>query len=123
MTVNGKRVHPMRTASRLLILATCGLLASSGAWAHLIVFKDGFILQGDVRQPGTNVEGVRVSEGTFLLDAGARRVFFPHAQVEDVVPETNANVDLVTLETRVYRLQAPNVDPLLQILDIGEFNE
>jgi pimeloyl-ACP methyl ester carboxylesterase len=112
----------MRITLRWFIVVTLGLLASSPACAHLILFKDGFILQGDVRQPGTNVEGVRVSEGTFLLDAGARRVFFPHGQVEDVVPETNANVDLVTLETKVYRLQAPYVDPLLQIMDIGPFD-
>lgn len=113
----------MRIASRLFIVLTLGLVGSSPAWAHLIVFKDGFILQGDVRQPGTNVEGVRVSEGTFVLDAGARRVFFPHAQVEDVVPESNPNADLVNLETRVFRLQAFPVDPLLQILDITAFKD
>ncbi len=114
----------MRIASRFFIVLSLGVLSSSPAWAHLIVFKDGFILQGDVRQPGTTVfEGIRVSEGTFVLDAGARRVFFPHAQVDDVVPESNPNADLVTLETRVFRYQAYNVDPLLRIFEIKPFDE
>jgi len=113
----------MRIASRLLIVLNIGILFSSPAWAHLIVFKDGFILQGDVRQPGTVVEGIRVAEGTFVLDTGARRVFFPHGQVDDVVPESNPNADLVTLDTRVYRLQAFNVDPLLRIMDIQPFDD
>jgi pimeloyl-ACP methyl ester carboxylesterase len=113
----------MRTLSRIFIVLSLGILISSPAWAHLIVFKDGFILQGDVRQPGTMVEGVRVSEGTFVLDAGPRRVFFPHGQLDDVVQESNPNADLVTLETRVYRLQAPYVDPLTRILEIKPFED
>jgi pimeloyl-ACP methyl ester carboxylesterase len=113
----------MRIASRFFIVLGLEIVFSFPAWAHLIVFKDGFILQGDVRQPGTIVEGIRVAEGTFVLDAGARRVFFPHGQVDDVVQETNPNADLVSLETRVFRLQAYNVDPLLRILDIKPFND
>jgi pimeloyl-ACP methyl ester carboxylesterase len=113
----------MRIVSRLIIVGSLGLLAASPSWAHLIIFKDGFMLQGDVRQPGTNIEGIRVSEGTFVLDADARRVFFPHAQVEEVVPESNRNADLVTLETKVYRLQAPPVDVLERILEITPFDE
>src|ERR1700730_17763907 len=113
----------MRITSRLLIVGSLGLFAASPVWAHLIIFKDGFMLQGDVRQPGANVEGIRVAEGTFVLDAGARRVFVPHAQVEEVVPESNRNADLVTLETKVYRLQAPPVDVLERIFEITPFDE
>ncbi|HEV2948038.1 MAG TPA: hypothetical protein VGX70_11725 [Gemmataceae bacterium] len=113
----------MRITSRLLIVGSFGLFAASPVWAHLIIFKDGFMLQGDVRQPGANVEGIRVAEGTFVLDADARRVFFPHAQVEEVVPESNRNADLVTLETKVFRLQAPPVDVLERIFEISPFDE
>src|SRR5216683_3554735 len=113
----------MRMTSRLLIVGSLGLFAASPVWAHLIIFKDGFMLQGDVRQPGANIEGIRVSEGTFVLDADARRIFFPHAQVEEVVPESNRNADLVTLETKVYRLQAPPVDSLERIFDITAFDD
>src|SRR5260370_9381121 len=118
-----KRVDPMRMTSRLLIAGCLGLFAASPVWAHLIIFKDGFMLQGDVRQPGANIEGIRVSEGTFVLDADARRVFFPHAQVEEVIPESNRNADLVTLETKVFRLQAPPVDVLERIFEISAFDE
>ena len=102
----------MRVFSKLAIVGVGALmlLVSSQALAHLIIFKDGFILQGDVRQPGTHVEGISVSEGTFVLDAGARRIYFPHAEVVDVVLQSNSNADLVTLEKKVLRLQAPPVD-------------
>src|SRR5438034_3173217 len=115
----------MRIFSKLAILGVGALmlLVSSQALAHLIIFKDGFILQGDVRQPGTHVEGISVSEGTFVLDAGARRIYFPHVQVVDVVPQSNSNADLVNLETKVLRLQAPPVDSLERIFDVTPFDE
>ena len=115
----------MRVFSKLAIVGVGALtlLLSSQALAHLIIFKDGFILQGDVRQPGTHVEGISVSEGTFVLDAGARRIYFPHVQVVDVVPQSNPNADLVNLETKVLRLQAPPADSLERIFDVTPFDE
>src|SRR5262249_2626381 len=115
---------PMRVFSRLVIVGVgaLALLMSSRALAHLIIFKDGFMLQGDVKQPGTRIEGLPVSEGTFVLDAGARRIFFPHTRVDDVVPESNPTADLVTLEKKGYRLQAPPVDSLERIFDITDFD-
>jgi pimeloyl-ACP methyl ester carboxylesterase len=115
----------MRVFSRLVVVAAGALtlLMASQALAHLIIFKDGFMLQGDVKQPGTRIEGLPVSEGTFVLDAGARRIFFPHTRVEDVVPESNPNADLVTLETKVLRLQPQPVDSLEYIVDATPFDE
>src|SRR5260370_33878700 len=114
----------MRIFSKLAIVGvgTLTLLLSSQALAHLIIFKDGFILQGDVRQPGTHVEGISVSEGTFVVDAGARRIYFPHVQVVNVVPQSNRNADLVTLVKKVLRLQAPSVDSLERICAIRPFD-
>jgi pimeloyl-ACP methyl ester carboxylesterase len=115
----------MRVFSRLVIVGVgaVALLMSSRALAHLIIFKDGFMLQGDVKQPGTRIEGLPVSEGTFVLDAGARRIFFPHTRVDDVVPESNSSADLVTLETKVLRLQPQQIDSLENIVEATPFNE
>jgi pimeloyl-ACP methyl ester carboxylesterase len=95
----------------------------SQSLGHLIILKDGYILQGEVKQPGTHIDGIPVSEGTFVLDAGARRIFFPHTRVEDVIPESNPYADLVTLETKVLRLQAPPVDSLERIYDVEPFDK
>ena len=115
----------MRLSSKLVIVSVGALtlLLSSQALAHLIIFKDGFILQGDVRQPGKHIENIPVSEGTFVLDAGARFIYFSHAQVVDVVPQSSPNADLVTLETKVLRLQAPPVDSLERIFEVSDFDE
>lgn len=113
----------MRTFFKLAIVCAgaAALFISSQAPGHLIIFKDGFILQGDVRQPGTRIEGIPVSEGTFVLDAGARYIYFSHAQVVDVVPQSSP-ADWVTLETKVLRLQAQPVDSLEHILEATPFD-
>jgi predicted esterase len=115
----------MRTFFKLAIVCAgaVALFFSSQAPGHLIIFKDGFILQGDVRQPGTRIEGIPVSEGTFVLDAGARYIYFSHAQVVDVVPQSTPNADLVTLEKKVLRLQAPPVDSLERIFEVTDFDD
>jgi pimeloyl-ACP methyl ester carboxylesterase len=112
----------MRVFSGLLIVLVGSLLLASPSLAHLIILKDGFILQGEVKQPGTRIDGIPVSEGTFVLDAGARRIFFPHTRVEDVVPESNPYADLVTLETKVLRLQAQPVDSLEHVVGVTPFD-
>jgi hypothetical protein len=86
-------------------------------WADLIILKDGVILIGRVKQSGSYVEGIPVADGTFILDAGARRVFFSQMQVEDVDDkDPNQGRDFMALETQVFRHNAPAVDPLDRIL-------
>lgn len=72
-----------------IVAAGAFLLVCSGAvYGHLIVFKDGFILQGEVKQNQEIVAdrngAVMVPKGPFYLDDQARRFTFSRLQLQDV---------------------------------------
>jgi predicted esterase len=112
----------LRQASRLSYLVVLlGILFTGAAFADLIILKDGAILTGKVKQSGSYVEGLPISDGTFIMDAGARRVFFSHTQVEDVDDkDTNQGREIMALEIpAVKRLAAPSVDPIDRVFEPG----
>src|SRR5262245_13824385 len=96
-------------------------LLSSFAWcplpavarAELVIFKDGFALQGKVFRQGTTVfePGIGLVQmaklnGFFMIEDECRRTIFSYVQVEDVdKKETNREAGLMRI-TRNYR----NVD-------------
>jgi predicted esterase len=73
-----------RPALPALLLA---LLAASPALADLLIFKDGFVLQGKVKREAVSEfdpvsrESFTMPRGFFLIDDGPRRVYFSQSQV------------------------------------------
>ena len=121
------RTHPWRRLP-VLTVAAC-LLGAAGLQAHIIIFRDGFMLSGQVRSPGKYTadpatgQAVWITSGAYILDAPARRIFFSPHQVppegvleKDLYPEA----DVVKLESRVGRT-GPAIYPLTQILGATEW--
>jgi predicted esterase len=117
--------HPMRTqrwrAAALAALALAGL-GTAALRADMLVFKDGFVLQGKVRQPGVyemdpSGQGYWLPQGFFTLEAGARRVLFSHAQVQSVDASDPAQqADLIQFENRFTRSSAVAPYPLIEVV-------
>jgi hypothetical protein len=106
------------------------LLGGNGAQAHIILFKDGFMLAGKVREPGhytgdpATGQAVWITSGAFVLDVPARRVFFSMHQLQDVLDkDLFAEGDLDKFESRISRAGVPPVFPLAQILDPTDWDE
>ena len=92
----------MPSLSLRLLPALCLFLsAGPGAFAAIIIFKDGFVLQGNVKQRMTaEIEDQRfipLRTGPFYLDDGARRIRFSHQQVEAVENKSSPENDVIKL--------------------------
>jgi predicted esterase len=99
-----------------------GSLGGNLAFADIIILKDGVILSGKVKQSGMYVEGIPVADGTFILDAGPRRIFFSIMQVEDVDDrDPNQGRELMALENpgpRISKRLLNPMDPIDQVLGV-----
>jgi hypothetical protein len=83
------------------------LLAASGAVvADVVIFKDGFTLQGKIRRETTNfvdpASGLQMSvaklNGFFMVDDEARRIYLSHRQVQDAnEQDPKRDADLVRM--------------------------
>jgi hypothetical protein len=122
------RTH--RWPSLAAIVFILAFVSVAGVQAHIIIFKDGFMLSGQVQSPGkytadpTSGQAVWITTGTYVLDAPARRIFFSPHQVppegvldKDLYPEA----DVVRLESRISRYGGP-IYPLTQILGATEWD-
>jgi hypothetical protein len=106
------------------------LLSAVDANGHILIFHDGFMVNGKVQKPGAyridpgTGTAVFMTKGVYILDAGARRIFFSPHQVpaegvldSDPVPES----ELVTLKQRVYRSGPTMEFPLTQIIGASDW--
>jgi enterochelin esterase-like enzyme len=115
---------------RSLLLWVAGILAAATvARADLIQFKDGFSLEGKVKQQGGwqqdiySDQPVWMPRGIYVLDAGARRIYFSHSQIQDVDNrDLNRDTEFIQLETHVSRMNHLPMYPLVQIVGATEFD-
>jgi pimeloyl-ACP methyl ester carboxylesterase len=113
----------MPTYRRPILLSALLLLTGvSGARGDLIIFKDGFMLQGKVRQQGSFTsdaetgQAVFMPRGSYILDADARRIFFSPTQLQDVERTDPAlAADVITLTMPLYRY---NILPMHDVVNI-----
>lgn len=92
-----------RFGAALILLLPPGTVAT----AAILIFKDGFVLQGDVKQGQTpEFEGgtvVPISTGPMFLDDGPRRFLFSHQQLEAVENKGNGQErDIVKFTNPLY---------------------
>jgi pimeloyl-ACP methyl ester carboxylesterase len=74
----------LRPAGRALLAGLLVAAVALPAAGHLVVFKDGFVLEGQVKREATafveNGEMVLMPKGHFMLDDGPRRIVFSPVQ-------------------------------------------
>jgi dienelactone hydrolase len=130
-------VSPPRSSPALSIVAAV-FLALPSAPAHaeppksaLILFKDGFSLQGYViREKKTITDSatgmpVQLPEGFFLVDDLARRVIFSPSRLAKVIDDQSFQPESGVLVQRRSKADAfaRPVPPIRQVLEAGPFNE
>src|SRR5713226_5147172 len=76
--------------------------------AHLVIFKDGFTLQGRVRQETTTIfEGdavLSMPKGFFFVDDEVRRIYFsPKQALDPEDKDPNRGADAIVLKSAFYR--------------------
>ncbi|HMP03641.1 MAG TPA: PHB depolymerase family esterase [Gemmatales bacterium] len=108
--------HPWRRA-RWLALLICPWLLGSLAQADFVFFTDGFTLEGRVQKEGkyiydpTNQE-IWVPESGYVVDDGARRIFFSHRLVAEaqMTPEGTEQPEIFQLKQPV--VHYPGAPPI-----------
>lgn len=105
------------------LAAVVALMPASAARADVVIFKDGFTLQGKVKQPGQvevdpgSGQPYWMPRGFFIVDDGVRRIYFSPAQVQGTAAGASAAPGG---EERLQRLTGrtahPGMSPLVQIL-------
>ena len=111
------RLQPVSLPGHGRFLATGGR-----ADADVIIFKDGFVLNGKVKQ-GSEVyidplthQPVMISKGPFYLDGDARLFSFSYSQIGDVDKNDPANeADLVKVEYHVPHIFPAIIPPIVQV--------
>jgi len=86
------RYDLLRPLTAVLATLTLALGLLPGAQAHLLVFKDGFVLQGTIKrgsQPLVDPSGahfvVPTEGGFYTIDDGVRNVFISPGHIQDVI--------------------------------------
>jgi pimeloyl-ACP methyl ester carboxylesterase len=119
----------LRILQSLSLAVAASLLIIGAAQAHLVIFKDGFIVMGELKRPGEIIPdeqggGVWVPKSPFYLEDGARRILFGHLQVQDVIEQSpNRDVEKLMQENRISRLGAKHMYPILQIVDAPPWDD
>jgi predicted esterase len=119
-----------RCIALILAAVTGWILSASRLWADLVIFKDGFILEGKVKQPGRfevdpgSGQPYWQPQGFFLLDTPVRRIYFSHSQVDNVEGgESAPDNDPVILQRTIGHFHGKAVSPLVQILGTTPWND
>jgi pimeloyl-ACP methyl ester carboxylesterase len=114
-----------------VLIAVAAPPIPSRVLGDMVIFKDGFVLQGKVIRekksivdPASGVS-LELSEGFFMVYDGARQVLFSQAQLDRAVddrefaPEKNE----LKSETLVMFPNPKNVPPIIEITDTGTFDD
>jgi hypothetical protein len=116
-------MQPIRALAVVVVL----ILIAAPATAHLIVFRDGFILEGQAKQ-NTNVyfdnvtkEAVLMPKGHIIIDDGPRRILFSPSQASVVEGKPPPVEDQVAGDPgRVFNPRS--MPPVLEYLSIGDWD-
>jgi pimeloyl-ACP methyl ester carboxylesterase len=120
-----------RKSTRLLATAAVLALIAAPAAAHLIVFRDGFVIEGQAKQNTTIVvdtgtkEAVMMPKGHVVIDDGPRRILFSPFQASIVENKAPPVEDQVRCNPG--RLAFPGgtpgkMPPVLEILSVTDFS-
>jgi hypothetical protein len=127
---NGEGVLPMSIRHAFFLTLILTLILGAPVHGDLIIFKDGFIMQGTIRQQGnisTDPESglpFWMPKGSYILDQDSRRVYFSHVQLQDVQKsEAGAGGDLVRLESKIGRYNALPMYDLTHIISASEWDD
>jgi pimeloyl-ACP methyl ester carboxylesterase len=127
-------VRPPRPAL-LVALAALGLLPAAARADQpkvgLIVFKDGFSIQGYIVREKKTItdqatgQPVQLAEGFFLVDDLARRIIFSPSRIEKVSEDQTFNPDDGAIINRreIDLSFAKSLPPIRQVLDVGAFDD
>jgi hypothetical protein len=114
-------------AAGALLLAGLFVFAAAPADGHLIVFKDGFVLEGRLHRKAVQLWDPVVRDlfvlpkGPVTLDDGPRTVAFSPAQVT-VVEGKPPPAEERFQYGKVHWLNAKAPPPILEVLSVGAFN-
>lgn len=93
-------------------LALASLTLTGVVHGDAIIFKDGFFLQGKVRQDQEFIsdpsgQGVMVPKGGYFMDDVVRRITFPHSYLMEVIKpnqnDSSAGLESFKMTTRIGR--------------------
>lgn len=125
------RTSALRRAAGVVLAGLLLLLCQGAALGHLVIFKDGYVLRGEVKRQTTNFidpasgQQVEVNKlgGFFMVDDVARRIVFSLRQVEEVdEKDVNRDADLVRLTQRIHRLDNFRLPAQVQFLGTTPFD-
>jgi hypothetical protein len=120
---------------RHVLRAGCGLAAlalalfPAPARAHLVIFKDGFVLEGQVKRESKTYfdefskEAVLIPKGFFMIDDGARRIFFSPSQARVVERKSAPAEEVVWGRSPPIYVNPRNLPPLLEVLEATPWND
>jgi pimeloyl-ACP methyl ester carboxylesterase len=113
-----------RAAGALVFLSIPVLAAQ----AHLIIFKDGFVLEGQVKRETKTYfdeyskEPILIPKGFFMIDDGARRIVFSPAQAR-IVERKSAPAEESVRGRSASWLKPLPLPPLLEVVQTGEWTD
>ncbi len=116
------------TLRSLLALAALASLAANPLPAATFIFKDGFVLQGEIRQDSDRIgdrsgQVVAIPKGPFYIVDGVRQFSFSRGDVQDVDPKDLGQTgELVRLSRPSGKLFPTTIYPIVSILKITDWD-
>lgn len=118
-----------RALGAALVLAFLALAGTRSARAHLIFFKDGFVLEGDVRRETKleidpySHEAIQIPKSFFQLDDGPRRIWFSHQQVGRIEEQKGRPPEERVVHERFIAYAGPRrLPPIEQVTDVTDWD-
>jgi hypothetical protein len=116
------------SSTRPLVAGVVLILIAAPAAAHLIIFRDGFVLEGQAKQ-NTSVyfdsitkEAVLMPKGHVIIDDGPRRILFSPNQASVVESKAAPIEDQVPGNPGRW-INPKSVPPLLEVVKVSDFND
>ncbi len=118
----------MKSALRILSLVLIGLVLCCSVLADIVILKDGFILQGTVKRESVtefdpvSKEPIVIPKGFFMVDDGARRIYFNPNLVRTLDKREPIQEEKWTHPKALYFPNPKNPPPFLQELEATEWD-
>jgi len=123
----------MRNCNWLILALAAGFSFVAGT-AHarpaVLIFKDGFVLHGDLIEPGSYTGDAPsgqvfwISKGSYVLSADARRIYFSPNYLQDAInQDVDKFADVIKLESRLTRINTKPIAALTHIIGADPWNE
>lgn len=119
----------MSKSFRALLALVASLAPAPSVSADIVILKDGFVIQGKVRQETKTVvdevtrEPFHMPKGFMLLDDGPRRIYFSPSQAREAVKKAPPEDEKIPADRQFIFANNVAIPYILEVLDTPPFDE